>query len=156
MKHFCQTTSCIAYWKRDIKWAGECEIYHASFSMLEFTQSCVFWNNSTSVLKMRNELIWWLWNANAKQDAMSVDIPNLIKCDFLQFLPRSVCRALIFHLPYFHVSNSALFLHSTFILAFYRDIVFTLSVGKYSFIHCWHYQNNSWKKLLWSSKWVSN
>ena len=33
-----------------------------------------------------------------------------------------------FRLPYFHVSNSALFLHSTLVLSFYIDVALTLSI----------------------------
>ena len=36
---------------------------------------------------------------------------------------------LYFRLPYFHVSNSALFLHSLSIFSFYIEVVFTLSLG---------------------------
>ena len=35
---------------------------------------------------------------------------------------------LYFHLPYFHVSNSGLFLYSTSVLSFYVDIVLKLSL----------------------------
>ena len=36
---------------------------------------------------------------------------------------------IFFRLTYFHVSNSALFLHSTLVLSFYIDVVFKLSNG---------------------------
>ena len=38
---------------------------------------------------------------------------------------------LYFRLPYFHVSNSALFLHSTPVLSFYIDVVLTLSINMF-------------------------
>ena len=35
-----------------------------------------------------------------------------------------------FHLPYFHVWNSAVFLHSTLVFPFYIDVVLTLSIKR--------------------------
>ena len=32
------------------------------------------------------------------------------------------------HLPYFHVSKGALFLHSILVLSFYIDVILTLSI----------------------------
>ena len=58
----------------------------------------------------------------------------LFHCFLLRFtyilMPHSVI-ILYYRLPYFHVSNNALFLHSTLVLSFYIDIVLTLSTGDY-------------------------
>ena len=41
-----------------------------------------------------------------------------------------------FHLPYFHVSDSALVLHNTLVLSFYIDVVLTLSASIGDEIYC--------------------
>ena len=46
---------------------------------------------------------------------------------------------LYFRLPYFHVSNSPFFLHSTSVLSFYIDVVLTLFAG----------QDNQWINAVW-------